>query len=431
MKTKIFALTFLFSLLVSSSAFADDTCSECKIKDAPWETLNQFIKNIDKIKSNVQSEVKSSWPVERTATSKLQRTIIKGLNTIFTWDEYFSWFEYYVTFPLSQSVPYEIKRDYEMIEKEEKKITKTLRIITERWYKETLIKEPCKWVEWIICDSINWKDASFILTQLLTSTKEVKNYFVASIIWKTNDDEKFYLLPKNFTSNMNIYYNESTAETCSKCEWNSTQRMEKAITAITEFNKQGKKWIQTWVDAWNMLIWNQERATKRENERMILLKELSRQGLSSENTSIIMGNLERFNETWFFSLKNNFLTNSFSSVGRKIYEQLDDFNETVLQTYNKKTSTTEWKVNTSVPVQNITKVNEKVKITNEIKKEIAAIYSSELPFANIEDTSAQQLQGRFLELHTNLIQTIKRLDEIIPISQKVCNDQGTWMWKCN
>jgi exonuclease I len=82
-------------------------------------------------------------------------------------------------------------------------------------------------------------------------------------------------------------------------------------------------------------------------------------------------------------------------------------------------------VNTSVPVQNITKVNEKVKITNEIKKEIAAIYSSELPFANIEDTSAQQLQGRFLELHTNLIQTIKRLDEIIPISQKVCNDQGT------
>jgi hypothetical protein len=164
---------------------------------------------------------------------------------------------------------------------------------------------------------------------------------------------------------------------------------------------------------------------------MILLKELSRHGLSSENTSIIMGNLERFNETWFFSLKNNFLTNSFSSVGRKIYEQLDDFNETVLQTYNKKTSTTEWTVNTSVPVQNITKVNEKVKITNEIKKEIAAIYSSELPFANIEDTSAQQLQGRFLELHTNLIQTIKRLDEIIPISQKVCNDQGTWMWKCN
>lgn len=429
MKRKIFVLTFLFFLLMSSGAFADDTCSQCKIKDAPWEPLIQFIENIENIKRNVQAEIRISWIYEKTTSSKIQRTLVKGLNTLFTWDEYFSWFEYYITFPLSQSVPYEIKRDYEIINREEEKITRTFKTITGGWYKNIIIQDPCRWVEGIVCDNLKGENASSILTQLLTSTKEVKNYFVASILWKTSniDKKNIALVRDNFFDDMTIYYDGNTAETCSKCEWNSTQKMEEGITAITEFNKQGKKWIQTWVDAWNMMIWNQKRATKKENERIILLKELWRQWLSSENTSIIMGNLEKYNESWFFSQKNNFLTSSFSSIGRKLYEQFDDFNETILQTYNKKEGGTD----TSIPTQDITKVNQAVKKSLEIKTNIESIYLNELPFANVEDTSSQQLDGEFLKVHANLIQTIKRLDEIIPISQKVCNDQGSWMWKCN
>jgi len=37
-------------------------------------------------------------------------------------------------------------------------------------------------VEGIVCDNLKGENASSILTQLLTSTKEVKNYFVASIL---------------------------------------------------------------------------------------------------------------------------------------------------------------------------------------------------------------------------------------------------------
>jgi hypothetical protein len=51
-----------------------------------------------------------------------------------------------------------------------------------------------------------------------------------------------------------------------------------------------------------------------------------------------MGNLEAYNDNGFFSINNNFLSNTFSNMGRKIYEQLDNFNETVLQVYNKKTT---------------------------------------------------------------------------------------------
>jgi hypothetical protein len=70
------------------------------------------------------------------------------------------------------------------------------------------------------------------------------------------------------------------------------------------------------------------------------------------------------------------------------------------------------------------KVNEEIDRSSQLEKEIETIYLSELAFAQLQDDSDEKVYARFSKLHIELIQTIKRLDEIIPISQKVCNDQG-------
>lgn len=434
MKRKIFTTFLLLSLFNISHSFADSTCNDCKIKDSPPEVLTNFIDTMETIKRNVQAELRKSGKSETTTKTKMQKTIIKWFNTIFNWNEYFSELDYYTTFPLWQDVPYEIKRDFELLKKEEDKLQQTFETIAKRWYKDIIITDPCKWLEEIKCEGINWKEASYILTQLLTNTKEVKSYFIASIRWRSEKNTKSIILVKeSFFGDMENYYDSSTAETCSRCEWNSTQKIEKSINSITELNKQGRKWIQTWVDAWNMLIWNQEKSKQRETERILLLKELARQWVSTENTSIIMGNLEAYNDNGFFSINNNFLSNTFSNMGRKIYEQLDDFNETVLQVYNKKTTSQNqnWTTNTDITIQNMAEVNEEIDRSSQLEKEIETIYLSELAFAQLQDDSDEKVYARFSKLHIELIQTIKRLDEIIPISQKVCNDQGNWMGKCN
>jgi hypothetical protein len=164
-----------------------------------------------------------------------------------------------------------------------------------------------------------------------------------------------------------------------------------------------------------MLIGNVSEVKQRENERQILSRELGRQGLRGNNSDIVMGNLSKYNNEGL-SVDNNFISNSFNSTSNSIGRQLNSFSETILQKFQKSGKD-------RVPNEEFAQTDQDVQDTQEVENLIDLVYKTELPFAEIQDTSAEKLQAKLINYHISLTEIIKELDTIIPVSEKVCNDQ--------
>lgn len=428
---KFLVLSFLVIFEIWG-VFAD--CEDCKIRDEMAPPLFDYLEDIKTIRRNITNSVRKEQREVKISRSKYRKLIQASFNVLFDWEEYYGGFNYYIELATKQSVSYEVKRDFNLIKREKETLIKQFETLTERGYQNVKVskEDACNWVKNSNNCSFSGETAGVMLQDLHTSLNKVHNFFVNSILGKQTSTEWISFIPENFSQEMMIYYTENTNEDCNKCEGWSTSNIEEKIEEITSLNAQWKKWMQEWIDAWNILAGNYESEKKRQLERELLSKELGRQGISWENKAIIMGNLEKYNNKNFYSLDNNFISNTFSSVANSIWKQLSEFNESVLQLDEKKSSSnTSTQTDSSSSFKELDKTQEKVNQSDIIKKEIAQIYENEVPYTQIEETKSEQAWGRMLEVHINLTESINRLDEVISISQKVCNDQVRGMGNCN
>jgi hypothetical protein len=65
-----------------------------------------------------------------------------------------------------------------------------------------------------------------------------------------------------------------------------------------------------------------------------------------------------------------------------------------------------------------------VKKTQDIQNRLDFIYKSQIDYAQKQDISDEKLLSRIIEMHYNLNQAIKVLDDVIETSQQICNDQA-------
>jgi hypothetical protein len=95
---------------------------------------------------------------------------------------------------------------------------------------------------------------------------------------------------------------------------------------------------------------------------------------------------------------------------------MNSFSETILQKFEKSGKE-------RVPIEELVETDQDVQDTQAVENMIDLVYRKELPFAEVQDTSAEKLQTKLIDYHISLTEIIKQLDSIIPISEKVCNDQ--------
>jgi hypothetical protein len=81
-------------------------------------------------------------------------------------------------------------------------------------------------------------------------------------------------------------------------------------------------------------------------------------------------------------------------------------------------------------IKDIVDLWQKNDITINIVTKIAETYGSESPYSRLEDTNTQKLQAKLINMHIQLLSAINKLNSTIPISEKVCNAQDTWNWRC-
>lgn len=428
--TKNILIIILSFTVMWNYTFAADTCSnECLIADAPPTELTKYLSNVNIILSKVRAQTNRQVQKNDSYFFTLRGTtkqVIGGYSSIFNWNSYFSSFWYYVTLPLTQSIPAPVKRDIQLLENHIKMLTNLMEATVKRWHGDTKIEKVCQdFPEWYECSFTETEDARFIITALINNAERMLNFIRLWVQWKQDKHVgDFILVKNNFRTELNTYYNSYALEKCWQCQWEINYEFGQKMESITSFNLAGNKWIQRWIDAINLLLWNVSDAKYQQIERQILARELGRQWLNAEQSQIILWNLDRYNNDGWYSLSNNFVANSFDSIGTELWKFTDEFTDAFQKAYERYGEN-------PVPIVEFVNIKEEIAKWRIIEKEVMAFYGSNIPTAMQEDTSSEKLLSKIVSYHISLSEIIKNLDTIIPVSEAVCDSQANWTWKCS
>lgn len=415
-------LTFLIFIAYSWYAFW-----ECSIESGTPEELKEYLQNISIITNNINNNWKKISIERKSKLSDIE--IIR--NTELLWDEILRmwnissewWSEYDFDFKNLINELKEIERvtsvdrDLRIIDSYLEKISKYISNSTRDLYWWEILKkeEICKNTK-IKCDI----DDSKINVLLINIKKDVSK-IRKSILnkWKIewwflfdNEDK----LKKSLTRN----YKESNIEKCLMSKDSFWWKVNKSISEISLNDKNSQKGIQKWKDSWALLIWQK---SDREIERKLLLNELRRQWVSEDNVKNMLSNLDNYNQNWWYSTRDNFLSNTFLSITSSLNRQANDFNNSLDKYF------VNWKAE-QVSIKEILETTKDIKKTESIKYDIILMYKTNISLISKDDWDVGKIMNKLAKIHTYIAKSITTLQKTIPISEKVCNDQCSGKWIC-
>lgn len=423
---KIFITFFIFILSINIVSAGD-----CTIKDKTSPSLLEYIKNNRTVIKNIWNELldsKDNWEnsLKKEADEeydKVKSSSLKIYNQIFNFDWYYSYFKYFAVFPISNEVPYQVKRDYRLLSSESEWIKFYLNNIVKSWKTEFVIKDACKWIE----NSCNlWKNikAWELIWKLTENNNAVMDLFRNTVIWEIDKNKtKIDLVNKNFELEIQTNYNIESYSKCSE-NWWFFEKISKAIKEISILNKEWKDWVQKWRDAIDLMLWNDTKNEKYTSaEKRLLKNELSKQWIYWDSQNNALEALDKYNSEWF-SKDNNFITNTFNNTRIKLEKKLREFKEEVIWDFFTKNKNSDINVNTSISAQkNSTN-------TNKIKENIDKMYLELLNFEWISELSTANLRNKLINVHIDLSNSINTLEESCPKAVAICNQQNSWKWVC-
>lgn len=412
---KIIITLFIF-LTLNSSVF----WSDCSIWDETWEEITQYINNIDKIIKNITTEISNS---DAETNKNTKDGILNMFNKIVSWENYDSYFDYYITFPLSNDISKEVKRDYKLLEKKWEWLTEYLEKIVELWYDEISITNAC---EWITEECNLFWTASEVTWQLIKNHTKVINVYRLVVMWDitTNDGEyKLQLVDNNsFIDNLIEHY--WYWNNCTASDWSFFATIKESIQNINFKNDNYKEWVKEWKDAWALLVWNKTDDEYQQIEKELLKEELGNQWIAWTRAEWVLENLEKYNQSGWFTPDNNFLTNSFWHLKDSITREITEFKKDIFEEFLEDSSTD------TIPIHHLLTKDEEFELTENIAKSVSELYNNELPFLYIWDSNTEMIRTDIIDMHNNLTDSINILNELQAVSEKVCNDQSRWEGKC-
>lgn len=418
-------LTFLISLWIilwNNITFWD--CNSCSISSWPAPALTKYLNNLKKLSHNFSSEISKLNPNNgvKKEVSKTKAGIQTSFNKMISWDGYYSLFDFYVLYGSSNVYVAEIWRDYNLLKKESDALSKYYDRVMKRWYEseEIDIEKLCSGIE--NC-TFQRTDTLSVLWEIIENHELVMDYYRLSILGKRHLLKRNILfMEESFKDDLYEHYNEYTTQHCASCKWWALERAKKQIDIIVNWQKSAKDGMKSWQDAIAMLDGTYDIRAYERRERQLLEQELRSKWLSMNASNNVLKNLDKYNESGWFTKNNNFITNSFDYIKNSVKSQIVSFRDSILENFrgNKK----------EVPLESLSTIEDDLNKTSQIEEKIAELYQMELPYASFQDNSAQNLESRMMELHYDLSQAIENLDSTVKISRKVCNDQWQWLGIC-
>lgn len=424
---KIFLTFFALFLLIALSkwAYANECSWGCKIADGPSPLLEQYMETSQEISTKVlqamsehesESSISSSWSVSEKT---LQKRVIRALNGILSFKEHYGSFDYWVSLGITNEVPAQVKRDHRKLTRFTTKMTETLKKASKRWSTGAKIENVCEWIE--NCNLPKDVSAGAVITDLIKNNQLIIQLYQASVLEKPalEPTETLKFVGNGFVTEIKSYYNKDTLAECSKCKDATFANISEKIKNISFKNGQYKQWVAKWKAAWAMLRgWNTN-PNYEERERQLLAEYLEGQWLDTQQSDIILWNLDRYNESGLSS--SDPLTNSSNYAQANIEEEVKTFAQTLEEKFAGEEK---------VPVVELTRVNTEIKATEDVAKEIHTLFDNQKPYAFTQDTVSMQIQGRLLRMHFSLVRSINMLGKWAKDATKACEKPGP-EWRCN
>jgi hypothetical protein len=316
----------------------------------------------------------------------------------------------------------EVKRDYSSLENEWKWLTNYLDKIIKLWYDNIVIDNICDWITSEEC-SLGWTSLE-IVWALIKNQANIINIYRLIVMWDTTleDEEKFFQLVNNSTFIDELKSNYWFWNNCAASKWSFFATIMEKIKNIDLKNASYKSWVKEWKDAWELLMWTK---TDEKLEENLLRDELANQWISWSRADAVVWNLKRFNQTWWYSIDNNFITNTFKYLAKSIEREIKQFKKDVFSDFWKDSNTK------TISINNILGKDDEHKLNTSIAKKVSEMYNNELPFIAIWDTNTEMIRVNIIDMHNNLNESINMLNkETCPNAKITCESQDSWNWNC-
>ena len=353
----------------------------------------------------------------------IKNYVVWAFNKIINWTGYESYFEYYVIFPLANDVPKEVQRDYALLTKESEWLTNYLKVVAKKWI-NIKIETACNGIDEVECN-LEW-DIIDIVWKIAKNQTQIIDIYRRAVMWKLNENEKIddLILVDNSENKFikEIIKNYWLGNNCLKTKESFFVSIWNKIKEIWQLNELWQKWMKEWKEAFDLLIWNKPT----ENiEKELLKQELARQWISWDRAQAVMKNLEEFNQNWWYTKDNNFITNTFEHLWDVIEYEKNKFNTNVIEEFGKLS----WEQNTKT-ITSLLDESGKVKINLYIAESVSKIYKHELHFVALSIKTSNLSRVDIINLHSELNKWILILSDLKKVSERVCNKQSTWEWIC-
>lgn len=429
---KILIIIFLISIIPNYTFAA----WACLIQDKSAEVLSEYAKSNRIIIKNLTKNVRQEkswqnwnnwwwfidWVINDFTETKNQSISI--FNELFNYPWFYSYFNYFAVYPISNEIPYQVKRDYKILERENQWLIDYIKSLDNNWWTNAVVKDACSWVD-NNCN-LNNKTSKEIVWQLIQNNDKIMDLFRLTVMWESWDfDWELILVDNNFKLEIEKNYWPDSISECNSTEWWFFDTISKAIDNIKLINQEWEEWIQMWRDAWDLMLWT-EPDTQILAEKDVFRDYLSNEWISLENQNIMNDNLIKYNQ-WGLSLNNNYIANTVAATFQKIDNQLWFWKQAVVWDYFSE-NIPDWE---EVIINSIQKATDNSKKSIDLKERIAKMYNEELPFASAADINTENIRAKIIETHMSLDDSINILENTIKVSQKVCKSQDAKRWKCN
>ncbi len=432
MNNKILKTLFIIILLLiplSSFAWDSKTFGQCSIKDNSPEIINNYLKKLRKIISNLNSNVKKQAIKEKSSSLAKNKNILFSeatwlWNSLTSWNDYSLEFKYWLYEPIFNNVPSEIKRDHWRISNELDQLNNLMSQYTKKWYLNIEINgsKVCNWIE--NCKLSDYMFKSWdILIKLISSTKNIKTLIELWVTDKWNNPNlcnNVFFISNSQCNDIYWIYNTAKQECQDKWVWNKIKK------AATNF-KFAKNWIQKWEEAWAEL---DQSGKKNKNkyeklEKKLLTQELSRQWVPSNQAAQILKNLDDYNGWSSVSIFNNpiwNITNTITNIISNTQELKNSFKESIFKLFKKDKK--------DVTIKKLISETKKNTDSTQISKDINKAYQAQLPLAKMQDLDTNQVVGEIIRMNNSVMIANNTLWKTIPFSEKTCKSQWEGQWIC-
>lgn len=410
-----------------SNAWADS----CSIKEAPDPTLQEYLKGVDKLVTDVLQVTsgktcQDSASGNRTATAdvdKAQSSVMGSVNKALKTDNVLTSFRFTVDLIKRTELPAGIRRDASQLDRRQRSLISAIDSVSTNCGSETVLpKDLSPFPPYSTKD----KKAGDVLSEALTNHVKVMELYREAVLGDepvtVND---LVLVPKDFTAKIKGAYGPKAIASCNTSgEGTFFDKVKDAINRIGNLGNNMQKGTQDWKDAWALLQGshkNQDRL-----EKQLLRKELSNQGLSTSASDRALRNLDAYNRGDGWQGVNGSLTGIGEAVnnGVAMVQSLYDEAKSVGAQYAPSNLGQPRPEDAKNTEEYLERYKNLVDLKTDLGKEIGAEYEQARSLISSENVSVDENVGQLLEMHVVLSKTINTMRPYCETSRQACLQQA-------